>query len=174
MHRRLLAAIALALTLAGCSSPASREAMAPKDIAISKHYPHSLHVQTLGGSDTSGLDSSNIADADLKAAIEAAVVQSKLFQSILQGSGADYELSVQIISLRRPLIGTTLTVELETGWSLVRSADRTVVMRKSIQTTGSASIGDAFAFATRLRLAVEIAARASISQGLTAIAALNI
>lgn len=174
MGQPFLAAVALTLMLAACSSPASREAMAPQNLTVSKHFPYSLRVQTLGGSETSGLDSSNIADADLKAAIEDAVVQSKLFKSIIQGSSGDYELSVQIISLRRPMIGTTLNVELETGWSLVRSADRTVVMRKSIQTTGTASVGDAFAFATRLRLAVEIAARAGISQGLAAIAELNL
>lgn len=174
MLKLLLVITAIAVTLSGCSSPASRQAMTPQQVAVSKHYPYSLSVHTSGGSETSGLDSSNIADADLKAAVEEAVAKSALFKHVVQGSGGDYELNVQVVSLARPMIGTTLNVELEMGWSLVRSADKAVVMRKSIQSTGNASMGDAFAFATRLRLAVEIAARNNIEQGIKAIAELNL
>ena len=69
MRRTILLLAALALVLAGCSSPANREAMTPQALTISKHFPYSLRVQTNGGSETGGLDSTNIADADLKAAI---------------------------------------------------------------------------------------------------------
>lgn len=175
MRRLLLTGGALlGVALTGCSSPASREAMAPPDLVVSQQHRHSLRVQASGGAETGGLDSSNIADADLKAAIEDAVIRSKLFQSIVQGNDGDYELHVQVVSLRRPLIGGTLNVELETGWSLVRRADRTVLLRKSIRSTGTASMAEAFAFVTRLRLAVETAARDSIRQGLLAIAELNL
>lgn len=175
MRRLLLTGSALlGIALAGCSSPASREAMVPSDLVVSQQHRHSLRVQTSGGAETSGLDSSNIADTDLKAAIEDAVVRSRLFQSIVQGNDGDYELHVQVVSLRRPLIGGTLNVELETGWSLVRRADRAVLLRKSIHSNGTASMAEAFTFVTRLRLAVETAARDSIRQGLLAIAELNL
>jgi hypothetical protein len=120
------------------------------------------------------MDSSNIADADLKAAIEDAVVQNKLFKSIVQGAGGDYALSVRVTSLAKPIFGTTFTVEMETGWSLSRTADQSVVMRKSVKSSGTATMGDAFAAVTRLRLAVEAAARDNISQGLAAIAGLDL
>ncbi len=173
MRRPILVA-ALALTLTACSSPASREAMTPQLLAIDKHHPYSLRVQTNGGSETGGLDSTNIADADLKAAIENAVIRNRVFKSVIQGGGGDYELNVQVISLRRPMIGVTLDVELEMGWSLVRSSDRTVLMRKSVQSTGQAGIGDAIAFVTRLQLAVEMAARNNIAEGLKAISKLKL
>lgn len=170
----LLVVTALVLTLAGCAAPAGRAAMTPTALAIGKHYPYSLGVQVSGGAETGAMDSSNIADAELKAAIEQAVVQHQLFKSIVQGAGGDYELSVRVTSLSKPVFGTTFTVQMETGWSLAKVADRSVVMRKSVKSTGTATMGDAFAGVTRLRLAVEAAARDNISQGLTAIAELNL
>jgi hypothetical protein len=170
----LLATSALALSLVGCSSPANREAMTPQGIAISKHIPASLGVKTDGGSSTGAMDSSNVSDADLKAAIEAAVVQSKLFKSIIQGAGADYELSVRQISLAKPVFGATFTVEMETAWSLTKQSDGSVIMRKAIKSSGAATMGDALVAVTRLRMAVEAAARDNISQGLRAIAELNL
>lgn len=170
----LVVAMAFALTLAGCSSPAKREAMTPQALAISKHFPYTLGVRASGGSETTVMDSSNISDADLKAAIEDAVVQNKLFKSIVQGAGGDYELSVTVTSLSKPVFGTTFTVQMETGWSLSRTSDRSVVMRKAVRSSGTATVGEAFAAVTRLRLAVEAAARDNISQGLASIAELNL
>lgn len=170
----LLAASTVALALLGCASPASREAMSPQAVAVSKQFPHSVSVQTSGGSGTGAMDSSNISDEDLKAAIEQAIVQSKLFKSIVQGPGGDYELSVRVTSLSKPIFGFTFTVELETAWSLVKLADRSVAMRKAVKSTGTATTSDAFAGVTRLRLAVEAAARDNISQGLKAISELSL
>jgi hypothetical protein len=63
--------VMLLVTLAaGCSSPASREAMVPSGVVLNKHFQNSVRVQTGGGSETGALDSTNISDADLKLAIE--------------------------------------------------------------------------------------------------------
>lgn len=170
----LVAATSLALVLTGCSTPANREAMTPQGVVVSKHYPHSVHVQTNGGSETSATGGSNISDADLKAAIEDAVIQSKVFKSIVQSAGGDYELSVRVVSLSKPIFGLTFTVEMETAWSLTKVADHSVLMRKAVKSSGTATMGDAFAGVTRLRLAVENAARENISQGLKAVAELDL
>lgn len=163
-----------AFILGGCASPADRSAMTPQNLTVSKHYPHSLRVQTSGGAETGAMDSSNVSDADLKAAIEDAVIQSKLFKTILQGTNGDYELSVRLTSLSKPLFGGTFTVEMEAAWSLTKSSDRSVVMRKSVKSSGTATMSDAFAGVTRLRMAVEGATRNNITQGLNAIAELNL
>jgi hypothetical protein len=172
--KNLLIAATLAIALTGCSSPANRAAMTPQGLVVAKHFSHSLQVQTAGGADTGAMDSSNISDADLKAAIEEAVVQSKLFKTVVQGTGGDYELSVRVSSLSKPVFGATFTVDMETAWSLTKASDRSSVMRKSIKSTGVASMGEAFVAVTRLRLAVENAARDNITQGLKAIAELNL
>jgi len=160
-----LVTTAFVLILTGCASPAKREAMTPQGVASSKNYPYSLSVQTSGGSETGAMGSSNISDA---------VVQSKLFTSIIQGAGGDYQLSVRVINLSKPVFGATFTVEMETAWSLIKTADNSVVMRKSVKASGKATMGDAFVAVTRIRLAVENAARENISQGLKAIAELSL
>ena len=173
-YGKLVAATSLALVMAGCAAPANREAMTPQGVVVSKHSQHSIHIQTNGGSETSATSGTNISDADLKAAIEDAVVQSKMFKSIVQSAGGDYELSVRVISLSKPIFGLTFTVEMETAWSLIKGSDHSVLMRKSFKSSGTATMGDAFAGATRMRLAVENAARENISQGLKAVAELNL
>ena len=170
----IAAAVGMHLLLSGCATPADRAAMTPTDVVISKHFPHTLSVTTSGGAETGAMDSSNVADADLKAAIEEAVRNNKLFSAILQGADGDYVLSVRVTSLSKPLFGGTFTVQMETAWSLTRVADRSVVLRKAVQSSGTATMGDAFAAVTRLRLAVEAAARDNIRQGLQAIAGLSL
>ena len=172
--KQLLGIAAFALMLGGCASPADRSAMTPQNIVLSKHYPYSLGVLTHGGSETGAMDSSNIANADLKAAIEAAVTESKLFKTVVQSNDGDYELSVRVTSLSKPLFGGTFTVDLETAWSLTKVSDRSVAMRKSVKSTGTATMSDALAGVTRLRMAVEAASRNNIEQGLKAIADLNL
>lgn len=175
IHSSLLTvASTLVLTLGGCASSANRGAMTPQNLSVNKQFQSSLNVQTGGGSETGAMDTSNISDADLKAAIEDAIVQSKLFKSVVQGSNGDYELTVRITNLSKPLFGATFTVDMETAWSLTRISDRSVVLRKAVKSSGSASIGDAFVGATRLRLAVEAAARNGIEQGLTAVSTLSL
>jgi len=175
IHSRLFLAVAAsALILGGCAAPADRSAMTPQNLTVSKHYPHSLGIQTSGGAETNAIPGANISNADLKAAIEAAVSQSKLFNTVVQGSNGDYELSVRMTSLSKPLFGATFTVEMETAWSLTKTSDRSVAMRKAIKSSGSATIGDAIVGATRMRMAVEAASRNSIEQGLNSIAELNL
>jgi len=170
----LLALAASALILGGCAAPADRSAMTPQNLAVSKHYPHSLGIQTGGGRETGAMESSNISNDDLKAAIEAAVTQSKLFKTVVQGSNGDYELNVSVTSLSKPLFGGTFTVEMEAAWSLTKTSDRSVAMRKSVKSSGTATMSDAFVGVTRLRMAVEGAIRNNIEQGLNAIAELNL
>lgn len=164
----------IALSLAGCSTPATREAITPQSIATGKTHPFGVRVQVGGGSETSAISGTNVSDAELKAAIEDAVKQNKVFATVAQGGGADYELSVRVIRLSKPLFGASFTVEMETAWSLVRSADRKVVLQKSVKSSGTATMGEAFVGATRLRMAVERAAKDSIGQGLGAVAALSL
>jgi len=88
---------------------------------------------------------------------------------VVQGQGGDYELAVTVTQLDKPLFGGSFTVTMETAWSLTRSSDRAVIMRKAVRGSHTATMSDAFVGATRLRLALEGAVRDSITQGLLAI-----
>jgi hypothetical protein len=173
IQRAALVTISIAvLNLAGCASPASHEGMTPQNLTFSKQHPSSVSVETKGGSETGVMDSSNISNADLKAAIESSIVKSSLFKNVLQGKNGDYLLTVSVTDTSKPLFGASFTVELETAWSLVKKSDNSIVMRKVIKTSHTATMGDALVAVVRLRLALEGAARANIVQGLKAISEL--
>jgi hypothetical protein len=164
-----------ALLLGGCAAPAGRQAMAPPEVnTAGKQHVASVKVSASGGSETGAMDSSNIANADLRGAIETAISRSRLFKEVVQSGDGDYELAVTVIQLSKPLFGGTFTVDLEAGWSLVRGSDKRAVWRQVFKTSGTATMSDAFVGVERLRLAVEAAARANIQQGLGAIAGLSL
>jgi hypothetical protein len=170
------ALVALAIALAGCATPADKTAMTvtASATATGKQYPYSVSVATSGGKGTGAMESSNIDNADLKAAIEASIKETRLFKEVVQGKDGQYELTVNVIELSKPSFGLTFTVDLEAGWTLVRTSDKQVVFRKALKSTGTAGVSDAFAGVVRLRLAVENAAKANIAQGLVAIGELNL
>jgi hypothetical protein len=147
------------------------QGMAPSEVKTTgKQHAASVGVEVAGGSETGALDSSNIANADLRGAIESAITQSRLFDKVVQAPSGDYALTVTIIQLSKPMFGGTFTVDLEAGWSLVRATDKRAIWRQVIKTSGTATMSDSFVGVTRLRMAVEAAARANVQQGLGAIA----
>lgn len=175
MARRIaLMAMTAVLVLAGCAAPATHQAMTVEQPLLTRQHDRTVSVKTAGGAETSAIDSSNIADADFKQAIEASIAQSRLFRGVLPGSGADYELLVSITQLDKPIFGLTFTVKMEATWVLLRSTDRQIVMKESVRSAHTATFGDAAAGVTRLRLALEGAAKRNIEQGLQKIAALSL
>lgn len=170
---RILCGLSLAATVAaltGCAAPASQQAMAVSAPAkIVKQHPFSVSVTTSGGAETSTMGSSAIANADLKAAIEKSILESKVFNEVVQGRPGQYQLSVAVTQIEKPSFGASFTVTLETAWSLVRTSDKKVMWRKAISGAHTATMSDAFVGVKRLQLAVEGAARANITQGLTGI-----
>jgi ABC-type uncharacterized transport system auxiliary subunit len=162
------------VVLSGCASPATKEAMVAQNVQFTTKHDRTVSVRTAGGAETTAMDSSNISDADFKAAIEESITKTKVFKSVIQGKGADYDLAVSIVQLEKPAFGFTFTVNMEAAWVLVKQSDRSVMLKKSIKSSHSATFGDAAAGVTRLRLAVEGAAVKNIEQGLQEIAALSL
>lgn len=171
---RIISAVVILGMIAGCASPANKDEMAPKNFVVTQKFTSSVQVKTSGGSETGAMDSSNISDADLKAAIEKTISESQLFKQVVQVGDANYILAVSVTSLTKPSFGLTFTVNLETAWTLTSMETKKTVFRKAITTSGTASFGDAVAAVGRLQIAVERAAAQNISQGLTEISALKI
>jgi len=161
------------LGITGCASPANRESMSPPSFTTSKHFNKTVSVMILGGSATGTMESTNISDEEFKASIEDAINKSKLFREIAKDSNSDFDLQVNIFSLSKPSFGFTFEVQMEAGWVLSKKSDKSILMKKSIQSIGRATAGDALIGVTRIRMAVERAAQNNISQGLGAISDLN-
>lgn len=166
----LATAVAI-MGLAGCAAPAHKENMAVAPTMQLRQVPSTVSVETRGGRETGAADSSNVSNADLKAAIEDSITKTKLFKSVVQGQKGDYELTVTVTELTKPLFGASFTVTFEAGWSLVKVSDRSIVLRKAVKSTHTAEFSDSLVGVTRLRLAVEGAVKKNIEEGLQAISA---
>ena len=168
---------ALILTIAGlmgCASPAAQKAMIVNTLSDARRQPFTVSEVAQGGSETGAFDLSSISNQDLAAAIEESIKTTGVFSKVVRAPGADYELTVAIIDLARPVAGFDMTVEMEAAWSLVQSKTGDVVMRRSVKSSGRATMGDEFGAVNRLRVAVERAARENIRQGLGVIGALEL
>lgn len=168
-------AVALALALlAACASPPTTTAMqAAVPVAAITQAPGTVAVRVAGGQATSELDGPNIADADFKAATEATLLGARAFAGLADANAARYALTANIVRLTKPSWGSTFTVEFEVGWTLLERTSGRALLRKGITSTGTATMNDAVVGATRIRLAVEAAARANLEQLLRELAALR-
>lgn len=154
----------LSIVLASCASAPTIPAMQPSAPAVAlATAPGAVTVAVSGGLETSALDGPNLADADFRSAVAASLTKARAFESVADRPAARYALRATIVRLVKPLWGGTFTVDLEVGWTLVDLAQgEKVLLRKAIASSGTATMADAFVGATRIRLAVEAAARANI------------
>jgi hypothetical protein len=162
----------LLIVLAGCASPASKEGMVAHNVPVSNKFDKTITVRTQGGSETGVADSSNIDNKDLASAIEQSIIENGLFTQVIHGNDSDYLLSVSIIDISKPMFGASFTVTLEAGWALMEQKTKKVIMKDSIKTSYTATMGQSLIGVKRLRLAVEGTVRENIKQGLLKISEL--
>lgn len=171
---RLIALLFATLMVTGCASPTNPVAMVPADYVPGKVQPYSVNVSVAGGQDTSALGKSNVADADLKTAIEETILKTKAFKQLVKVGDADYELSASIMTVNQPSVGFSFTVKTDLAWKLRKVNGDNVVWRKVIQSEHTTTTGEAFAAVARLRMATEGAIRSNIELALKDIATLEL
>ncbi len=171
----LVSAIAgVYIVLAGCSSPISKEAVIVHSILIDQQHNKTVSITTQGGSETGAMDVPNISNPDLADAIKESIIENKIFTKVIQNGESDYQLNVNIVNMSKPMFGASFTVQMETAWSLVDLKNNKVVMRESIKSAHTTAWNEAFAGATRFRLAVEGAIKKSIGLGLLKVSQLKL
>ncbi len=173
-HIHTVFVCAAVLWLAGCATPATRQALVVDDTSFSAKNPYSVSVSASGGGETGAMDYTNISNENLAGAIKESIVKTGLFTSVVKSDDADYKLSVSLISMSKPMFGLDFKIDMEMAWSLVNTRTGEAVMRESIKSSHTATPSDAFVAATRVRLAVEGAAQSNIRQGLQKIAELSL
>ena len=160
--------------LSGCSTPATSKSMVVSTFSIQKVFPYSVLVNVLGGKETGAMDKSQISNEAFMQAIADSLYKSGLFSEIIHGKNADYLLNVMIFDLTQPSFGLSFTVKMEAVWSLAHADSKKVIMRESIRSSFTATMGEAFAAVTRLRLATEGAAQENIRLGIKKLSQLNL
>lgn len=176
LSNRLFAVAALVLAsavLGGCATPSTSAGMTPTEFQVTNKHAQSVALTVDGGKETGALGKSQIPNDAFAQAITDAITNSKTFSSVVKGSGGDMLLTVSIFNIDQPSFGLSFTVKMEAGWTLKRADTGAVIWQESIKSEHTATVSDAFAGITRLRLANEGAAKANIAQGLSKISALN-
>lgn len=166
-HAAKLAILCFAVALVGgCASGAVSRNMVPKDLTVANKHPYSVRVNVEGGRETSAVGASQISSPDFRDAVVESLRAYGVFKSVLTEGNADYLLEAAILNLQQPTFGFGMTVTIETAWKLSSLVDGSTVMRENIVNSYTATVGDAFAGATRLQLANEGAARENIRDAL--------
>ena len=160
--------------LSGCSTPATSKSMVVSTFSLQKVFPYSVSVNVLGGKETGAMDKSQISNEAFMQAIADSLYKSGLFSEIIHGKNADYLLNVMIFNLTQPSFGLSFTVKMEAVWSLAHADSKKVIMRESIRSSFTATMVEAFAAVTRLRLATEGAAQENIRLGIKKLSQLNL
>ncbi|MBT6596079.1 MAG: hypothetical protein HOB34_08270 [Nitrospina sp.] len=148
--------------------------MVVSTFSLQKVFPYSVSVNVLGGKETGAMDKSQISNEAFMQAIADSLYKSGLFSEIIHGKNADYLLNVMIFDLTQPSFGLSFTVKMEAVWSLAHADSKKVIMRESIRSSFTATMGEAFAAVTRLRLATEGAAQENIRLGIKKLSQLNL
>ena len=167
----LLAALAM---LASCVTTASHETMTPLTFETGSKHQKTVSISVEGGKEHEDLGRTQISDAEFKQALNESITKSQTFSRVMEGMNGDYLLTVVIFSIDQPAMGFSFTVKMEAGWTLKRVATGEIVWQEAIKSEHTATPGEAFAAASRLRLATAGAARNNISQGLAKISKLKL
>ncbi len=101
----------------------------------------------------------NVTNEDFKEALETSLVKSGLFKSA--GSGG-YRVEAFITSIKQPMVGISMTVGMEVSYVLKKGGS--TVWTKSIKSSYTAPMGEAFVGAVRVRKATEGASRENIAE----------
>lgn len=146
----------LTCLLASCAGSANTTAMTPTAKASSR-TGQPITAAVSGGTPRSEV-LANITNEDFKQALETSLVNSGLFKST---GNNGYRIEAFITSLQQPAMGISMTVGMEVSYVLNKGG--TTLWTKSIKSTYTAPLGEAFSGAVRVRKATEGAARENIT-----------
>ncbi|MDR7298533.1 hypothetical protein J2X16_003896 [Pelomonas aquatica] len=172
LSRTLILCAAVGI-LAGCATASKPDSMVAVPAETLTRHAKTVSVSTLGGKETSSVGKSQVSDAAFAQALIASIEKTKVFSAVVQGAGANYMLSVAVVSMDQPSFGLSFTVKMETAWTL-KKADGSIAWQEVIKAENTATTSDAFVGVERLRIATEGAARKSIEAGLLKISKLSL
>jgi hypothetical protein len=166
--------VAGASLMSGCAvAPSTSAAMSPDTVKTVRQHAQSVSVITPATKEANPAGKGIITDAAVADAVAASIEKSKAFSRVVKGAGADYQLSVTLMSADLPAFGMSFTSKTEMAWSL-KKPDGTAVWQEVLKSEGTAGASEAFVGAERAKMAMERSVRENIAQGLAKISALSL
>lgn len=159
---RFAGLVGIAILAAACSTVPAAKNMQVDDYAADRSHRAPLGVNVEGGWDLPG----QIANEEFLKAVETSLVSSKVFSRIVRIEDAVYRLDVVVGDLRQPPGGFDMTTVMTVLWSLSRVDTQDTVWQQLVESSHTATVGDAFAGVVRLRKSAEGAARKNIRRAL--------
>ena len=150
------------------------EKITPEQINLVKTHQGNVLLMVDGGWEEAILALQLMPNSAVKAALEAAVEESRLFENITAEGSADYCLAAFIYDIDQPLMGGTGTVAVEMAWSLTNLRTDTLIWRESIETTHTASPKTMMSLREKSNLAAETATKENIKIAIERISELQL
>ncbi len=147
----------LSCLLVSCAGSMDTAALVPANATAAHRTNQPVRAVVSGGGARSSV-LANVSDEDFKQALESSLVKSGMFKS---AGGGGYQIEAFITSVEQPLVGISMRVSMEVSYALKRNGS--IIWRKSIKSTYTAPLGEAFVGAVRVRKATEGAARENIT-----------
>ncbi len=165
-YRFLLVGLA-ALALSACASAAKVENMvasttAGAPVANSDLVEAICVTKVTGGQETNPLWTSEVDDASFRAALEGSLRNNRL--AATSAERCRYDLEANLLGLAQPIIGFNMTVTSHVNYSVRERQSGNPYFLTTVTAPYTATVGDAFAGVTRLRLANEGSIRSNIQK----------
>jgi hypothetical protein len=165
MNYRFTPVAFIALALSACAAPAKVENMvttagaapAPANAAITEAI---CVTKVTGGQETNPMWTSEVDDAGFRAALEGSLRNNRL--AAANAAGCRYDLGANVLGLAQPAFGFDLLVTSHVNYSLLEHGSGNPYFLTTITAPYTATVNDAFAAVTRLRLANEGSIRTNI------------
>ena len=170
--KKFIALAIVAITVTGCAEASNPGAMAvgvtqSTLIADNSSLHHAISAPTVtGGKDTNPLWVSNVSNADFAEALR----QTLTANTMLATDKGRFNLAAQLVSLKQPMVGLSMTVTADVKYTLTDAAGK-VIWQKELTTPYTAKFSDAFLGVERLKLANEGAIKTNIEQMIAALIA---
>lgn len=150
-------------TLVGCANVAATN-MVPESFSSTKQIDRTIQVvvDTLKANEHF---KGWVVASEFKTAIEQSLLKAKVFKDVRQAAGSDYQLRVTVTSIGN-FWGLEARVAVNTTWEIVDLARQTPIWKDVVQSEGVATVGDAFAGATRVKIMYERALKENINRGI--------
>jgi hypothetical protein len=171
-----VASFILITMLFGCASGAKMESMVYN--GLEKTYDEALKTEVavetvFGGKNTNPLWASKISNDAFNGAVKMSLTNQGLYSET-----GRYQLNVILLNVRQPLFGFDLTVTMHARYILSdtqgKQDQRVVIFDENVVSSHTATLGDSFVGAKRLRLANEGSGMNNIEKFLALLSELQI